>query len=114
MHDIVFITGGAIGFVRALTRSWAADAAAVVLADIDGAAAEATAAELRSAGGEALAVACDVADADAVAAAVEKSIETFGGVDVLVNNAALHLRKYSPPPWAKPDSLPEIADTLLY
>jgi 3-oxoacyl-[acyl-carrier protein] reductase len=91
------ITGGAIGFGRAFARALVAEGANVVLADIDASAAEGTAAELVSGGGEAIAVVCDVADADQVDAAVATTVDRFGGIDILINNAGLHLTKYNQP-----------------
>jgi NAD(P)-dependent dehydrogenase (short-subunit alcohol dehydrogenase family) len=91
------ITGGAIGFGRAFARALAAEGANVVLADIDVDGAERTAAELVSAGAHAIAVDCDVADADQVAAAVATASAQFGGIDIVINNAGLHLMKYNQP-----------------
>jgi NAD(P)-dependent dehydrogenase (short-subunit alcohol dehydrogenase family) len=91
------ITGGAIGFGRAFARALAAEGANIVLADIDIAGAEHTAAELVSVGGHAMAVHCDVADADQVDAAVATAVAQFGGVDIAINNAGLHLMKYNQP-----------------
>jgi 3-oxoacyl-[acyl-carrier protein] reductase len=94
---VVFITGGAIGFGRAFARAFVAEGASVVIADIDGEAAEATAAALRADGARALAVACDVANEHQVDKAVAEAIDTFGGIDILMNNAGLHLLKYNQP-----------------
>ncbi len=69
----------------------------MVLADIDADTAEQTAAELVSSGGQAIAVTCDVADADQVDAAVATTIDRFGGIDIVINNAGLHLTKYNRP-----------------
>jgi NAD(P)-dependent dehydrogenase (short-subunit alcohol dehydrogenase family) len=91
------ITGGAIGFGRAFARALAAGGANVVLADIDVDGAERTAAELVSAGAHAIAVDCDVADADRVDAAVATTTAQFGGIDIVINNAGLHLMKYNQP-----------------
>jgi len=91
------ITGGAIGFGRAFARALVAEGASVVLADIDVDTAERTAAELVSAGGQAIAVNCDVADPDRADAAAAIATETFGGIDVVINNAGLHLTKYNQP-----------------
>jgi NAD(P)-dependent dehydrogenase (short-subunit alcohol dehydrogenase family) len=94
---IAFITGGAVGFGRAFARALAAEGASLVLADIDAAAAEQTAKALEAEGTPALAVDCDVADESMVDAAVAAAIERFGGVDVLINNAGLHLMEYNQP-----------------
>jgi NAD(P)-dependent dehydrogenase (short-subunit alcohol dehydrogenase family) len=94
---VAFITGGAIGFGRAFARALTAEGAAVVLADIDLDGAERTADELRSGGARAIAVRCDVADEAAVDAAVAASIDAFGGIDICINNAGLHLLKYNQP-----------------
>ncbi len=91
------ITGGAIGFGRAFARALVASGASVVIADIDIDMAERTAAELVSAGGQAIAVDCDVADGERVDAAVEATVNRFGGIDIVINNAGLHLMKYNQP-----------------
>jgi 3-oxoacyl-[acyl-carrier protein] reductase len=91
------ITGGAVGFGRAFARALVAEGVSVVLADIDVDMAERTAAELVSVGGQAIAVECDVADPDRVDAAVATTVDRFGGVDILINNAGLHLTKYNRP-----------------
>jgi 3-oxoacyl-[acyl-carrier protein] reductase len=94
---VAFITGGAIGFGRAFARALTGEGAAVVIADVDGDSGEQTAAELRNGDRRALAVTCDVADEHAVDAAVRASVEAFGGIDILINNAGRHLTKYSQP-----------------
>ncbi|MGY4647523.1 SDR family NAD(P)-dependent oxidoreductase [Mycobacterium sp. URHB0021] len=91
------ITGGAVGFGRAFARALVAEGVSVVLADIDVDTAEHTAAELVSAGGRVIAVECDVADSDGVDAAVATTVDRFGGVDILINNAGLHLTRYNRP-----------------
>ncbi|MFL6087556.1 MAG: SDR family NAD(P)-dependent oxidoreductase [Mycobacterium sp.] len=91
------ITGGAIGFGRAFARALVAEGASVVIADIDADMAERTAASLVSNGGQAIAVECDVADTERVDAAIDAAIERFGGIDIVINNAGLHLMKYNQP-----------------
>lgn len=83
------ITGGAQGIGLAIAEAYVAAGARVVLADLDGAAAEKAAAGLaESAGADvALGVACDVVDADAMDAALASAVETFRALDVVVNNA---------------------------
>jgi NAD(P)-dependent dehydrogenase (short-subunit alcohol dehydrogenase family) len=87
---VAFITGGGRGFGKAFGAALSARGAHVVLADIDGAAAEAAAAELTAAGGSVTGMACDVADEAAVEAVVGEVAERHGGLDILVNNAGLH------------------------
>jgi 3-oxoacyl-[acyl-carrier protein] reductase len=91
------ITGGAIGFGRAFARALAAEGATVVIADIDVDMAERTAASLVDAGRRAIAVDCDVADAEQVDATIATTIDRFGGIDIAINNAGLHLMKYNQP-----------------
>ncbi|MGZ2358349.1 SDR family oxidoreductase [Streptomyces sp. 372A] len=83
----VLITGAGRGIGAATARLMAAEGARVLVTDLDGERAETVAAEIRGGGGTAEARACDVADRAAVEAAVAHAVETFGGLDVLVNNA---------------------------
>jgi len=99
---VAFITGGGRGIGETYARALAAEGAAVVLGEIDLPAAEGVAASIADGGGRALAVACDVADERSVEAAVARSIAQFGGVDILINNAAKHLSEYN----CKPTELP--------
>jgi NAD(P)-dependent dehydrogenase (short-subunit alcohol dehydrogenase family) len=94
---VVFITGGAIGFGRAFARAFVAEGAGIVIAEIDDDRAEHTARELRDAGGRAIAVHCDVSQEKEVDEAVAVAAGELGGVDILFNNAALHLSKYNQP-----------------
>jgi NAD(P)-dependent dehydrogenase (short-subunit alcohol dehydrogenase family) len=92
---VALITGGAAGFGRAFADALSAEGAAVAVADIDLAGAEKAAAELESPSSRVVAVECDVADERSVERAVTEVVEQLGGVDILINNAARHLRKYS-------------------
>jgi len=89
---VAFVTGAASGIGRAIAARLGAEGAAVVVADRDRAGAAAVADEL---GGPdvATAVAVDVGDEDAVAAAVREAAATYGGVDLVVNNAGLSISK---------------------
>ncbi|MFP1601229.1 bifunctional aldolase/short-chain dehydrogenase [Microbacterium sp. 2216-1] len=89
---IAFVTGAASGIGKAIATRLAAEGACVVIADLDLAKAQAAAAEL---GGTdvAIGVAANVADADAVQAALDEAVLAFGGVDLVVNNAGLSLSK---------------------
>ncbi|MGP3636010.1 SDR family NAD(P)-dependent oxidoreductase [Streptomyces sp. 24-1644] len=83
----VLITGAGQGIGAATARRLAAEGAAVLVTDLDGARAEHAAAEIRSSGGRAHSLPCDVGDRSAVEAAVAHAVATFGRLDVLVNNA---------------------------
>jgi NAD(P)-dependent dehydrogenase (short-subunit alcohol dehydrogenase family) len=86
---VAIVTGGAGGCGEEYGRGLTAAGAAVVLADLDGERAEAHAAELRSQGRQAVGVRVDITDPEAAEAMVRKARDEFGGVDILVNNAAL-------------------------
>ena len=88
---VVVITGGGAGIGRTYAHRFAAEGAAVVVADRDEAAAEKVVAELEGEGGRALAQCMDVTDADGAARMAERATRQLGGVDVLVNNAGVHL-----------------------
>jgi NAD(P)-dependent dehydrogenase (short-subunit alcohol dehydrogenase family) len=83
------VTGAASGIGRATAALFAAEGAGVVLADIDAAGAEATAAAIAAAGGRAVAVPCDVTRSDDCLRAVAAAISTFGGLDIVFNNAGI-------------------------
>jgi NAD(P)-dependent dehydrogenase (short-subunit alcohol dehydrogenase family) len=81
------ITGAGRGIGRAAALRFAAEGARVALAEIGRADGEATLRAIESAGGEALLVETDVASPESVAAAVSATVERFGGLQVLYNNA---------------------------
>jgi len=85
---VTIVTGGGSGLGRALAHGFAAEGAAVVVADVAGEQASAVADEISDAGGRALAQTTDVTEASDVRAMVEAARETFGPVNILVNNAA--------------------------
>lgn len=84
---VSLVTGGASGIGRATADALAQEGSAVVIADLDVAAAEAGARAIEAAGGSALAVRTDVSVEEDARAAVDRGVERFGRLDILVNNA---------------------------
>lgn len=83
-HALIF--GGAKGIGRCVLREWARRGARIAVADIDEAAARATAAEIEAAGGRAVGIAADVLSDDSIAAAVTAAEAALGEIDILMNN----------------------------
>ena len=83
---VAVVTGGARGIGRALCEGYIAEGARVAIADINIAEARATA---RALGESAFAVALDVGKQDSIDAMVDAVVEQAGGIDILVNNAAV-------------------------
>jgi 3-oxoacyl-[acyl-carrier protein] reductase len=83
------VTGAAQGIGRAIATVLAREGARVVIADINGDAAAATAAELSATGARAIPVTCDVTDEAAVQTMVDTTVREFGTIDILVNNAGI-------------------------
>jgi len=84
---VAIVTGAARGIGRAIAERFAAEGAAVLLADVASEAGEVAAAAIRARAGRAEFVATDVTREAAVAAMVAAAVERFGGLDILVNNA---------------------------
>jgi NAD(P)-dependent dehydrogenase (short-subunit alcohol dehydrogenase family) len=86
---VSIVTGAGGGIGAAYARGLAAAGSSVVVADIDISAGETVVSRLSAEGHQAIAVAADVTSEASCASMVEAATDTFGGVDVLVNNAAL-------------------------
>ena len=89
MTRTAIVTGAARGIGAGIAHRLSADGLAVALLDLDGDGAEQVAGELVEAGGTAIGLACDVADPDAVEAAVAEVTAQVGAATVLVNNAGI-------------------------
>lgn len=88
---VAYVTGSASGIGKAIATLYAQEGAKVAIADLNQAAAEAAAAELRAQGFEALGLAVDVTNEEQVDASVEQTVRQFGSVDVLVSNAGIQI-----------------------
>ena len=86
---MVLVSGAGQGLGKAHALELARQGACVLVNELDPDAAEATAAEARSAGGEAVAAPADVADPDAAAKLVGQAVEWYGRIDAVVNNAGI-------------------------
>ena len=90
-HKVAFVTGAASGIGKAIADRYAAEGAAVAIADMNIDAAVAAAKDIEARGGRAIGLACDVTDEGQVDAAVDATVAAFGGVDVLVSNAGIQI-----------------------
>ncbi len=107
-EKVALITGGSRGIGAAIAKRLAADGANVAITYTKGAdAAASVVKDIERAGRKAIAIQADATDADAVEAAVEKTVATFGRLDVLVNNAGTAI----PKPFE--ETTPEELDRLI-
>ena len=90
-HDkVVVVTGAAQGIGEAYAKALAAEGARVVVADINADAGQQVAKDIEASGGTAMFVPCDVSSSDSAAALVATVEGEWGGIDGLVNNAAIY------------------------
>ena len=88
---VAFVTGAASGIGKEIAATYAREGAKVAIADLNMAAAQAAADELKATGASAMAVAMDVTDEAQVNAAVAEVVKVWGGVDILVSNAGIQI-----------------------
>jgi NAD(P)-dependent dehydrogenase (short-subunit alcohol dehydrogenase family) len=86
---VAIVTGGGSGIGRAVALRFAAEGAAVLVADVAGENATRVAGEITGGGGQAIAMAVDVSDPEQVEAMVASAIAGFGGVDILMTAAGV-------------------------
>jgi len=91
-NRVALVTGAAGGIGRGCAERLVRDGARVVLVDVDGERVDATTREIASeyeAGDRVVAICCDVSDGGEIRAAVDRCVETYGGLDICVANAAI-------------------------
>jgi NAD(P)-dependent dehydrogenase (short-subunit alcohol dehydrogenase family) len=93
----VVVIGGGRGLGRAFATALAGEGACIALVDVDAEAVLDTASELAERGFETIGVPCDVREEHDVERAMHQVDEQFGRIDILVNSAALHGRRYNQP-----------------
>ncbi len=105
--QVAFVTGASSGMGLAAARAFAESGAAVALTDINETALNLAAKDLADAGHQVLAIVCDVTDEDQVAAAVDRTVATFGRLDMAYNNAGIQI-----PPSDAADEAIEVFDRV--
>jgi len=86
---VAVVTGGGSGIGEAMAKAFAREGSKVVLADVDRARMDRVAGEIASAGGEAIGMVADVTKLDAVEAVAQRTIDHFGAVHIVCNNAGV-------------------------
>lgn len=86
---VAIVTGAAQGIGQVYAEALAREGASVVVADINAGAGEGVAKQIVADGGTAIFAAVDVSDPDSATAMAERAVSEFGGIDCLVNNAAI-------------------------
>lgn len=87
------VTGGGSGLGQAIAMGLASAGASVAVSGRDSSRLDTTVRAIAKAGGRAAAVQMDILDTDSVNDAVSRTVEEFGGLDILVNSAGVHLKK---------------------
>ena len=93
---VAFVTGAASGIGRAAALAFAREGASVAVADASEQGNQETARMIEEQGGRALAVRCDVTRTEDVKAALDKTVDAFGRLDVAFNNAGVEPKKLAP------------------
>ena len=90
---VALITGAASGIGKSIAETYAKAGAAIAIADLNQAGADATAAEIVAAGGKAIGIAMDVTNEAAVDKGTDLCVEKLGGLDIMISNAGIQIVK---------------------
>lgn len=90
VDKVAIVTGAAGGIGEAYARALVGEGASVMIADVDADRGEVTAADISAEGGAAAFVHVDVSDEASTRAMADATVQRFGGIDLLVNNAAIY------------------------
>ncbi len=111
---VAIVTGGASGLGKAVCEGLAEVGAKIVLADIDKEGAKQTAAELKEKfGGEHISIATDVTSKASVDALIQATLDAFGSVNIMVNNAGINIPRLLVDPAGKEELTEEIWDKVV-
>lgn len=88
-NDVAFVTGGARGIGRAIVQDLVDNGSAVAIIDVHAENCARAAQEINEAGGKAIGITCDVSDNTQVMAAVQQTLDHFGRLSILVNDAGI-------------------------
>ncbi len=88
-RQIVFVTGAGAGIGRATALAFARQGGKIVVSDINETTGQETVEQIKQAGGNAFFIRCDVADPAQIEAAINKTVDVFGRLDIAVNNAGI-------------------------
>ena len=89
-NKVAIVTGAGQGIGEAYAKALAKEGASVAIAEIDGEKGERVAKDISAAGGQALFVRTDVSSEESTQAMARATVEAFGGIDYLINNAAIY------------------------